>query len=178
VEQIIMRYGVVAIFCGAGIEGEPFALAGGVLAQRHWLPITAAVLAAAGGAYLVDQSWFHTSRYFRESRLIGRIRRRPAFGRALALIERRPVWFALLFRFAYGMRAVAPVAVGASKVPTRLFMPLNLIAAIVWGILFTALGYRLGPAFEMAFAHYGARVAVGAVCVSILVLFLVLRRDR
>jgi membrane protein DedA with SNARE-associated domain len=178
VEQIIIRYGVAAIFLGAGIEGEPFALAGGVLAHRHWVSIPVAVLAAIGGAYLVDQFWFHLSRRFRESRLIGRIKQRPAFTRALQLIERRPVWFALLFRFAYGLRAVAPVAIGTSRVPTRLFMPLNLTAAIVWGALFTALGYLLGPAFEAAQARYGARVALVAIAVSILALVLVLHRRR
>jgi len=177
-EELVLRYGVIAIFLGAGIEGEPFALAGGVLAQRHWLPPWAAFAAAIGGAVTIDQFWFHLSRSFHRGRLIQRVVRRPAFARALALIERHPVPFVLLFRFAYGLRAVAPVAIGASRVPTRLFVPLDIAAAVVWGCLFTAGGYLVGPAFEQAEARYGAGMALVAVCASAGMILFALRRGQ
>ena len=177
-EHVILRYGVIAVFLGAGIEGEPFALAGGVLAHARWLSISAAVLASIGGSCLIDQCWFHLSRHFRHSGIVRRMTERPAFARSLALIERHPVWFVLLFRFAYGLRAVAPVAIGASRLPTRVFVSLNIVAAIVWGSLFTALGYWLGPWFEAAEARYGADLAAGAIGLSILVLVVALRRGQ
>lgn len=177
-EQLILQYGIIAIFLGAGIEGEPFALAGGVLAHRHWLPFPTATLAAIAGSCAIDQLWFHLSRHFRQSRLVRSVARRPAFDRSLGLIERHPVWFVLLFRFAYGLRAVAPVAIGASQVPARLFVPLNLLAAIAWGGLFTALGYGFGPIFEMAQARYGGTITAATVGVSVLVLALALRRGK
>lgn len=177
-EALVLRYGVVAIFLGAGIEGEPFALAGGVLAHRHWLPTWLAIGAAICGAVTIDQFWFHLSRHFQRSRLVRRVVQRPSFARALALIERYPVRFVLLFRFAYGLRAVAPVAIGASRVPTRLFVPLNIAAAIVWGCLFTAGGYFVGPAFEAAEAHYGAGIALAAICISVGAILFALRRGR
>ncbi|WP_242138661.1 DedA family protein [Sphingomonas sp. CARO-RG-8B-R24-01] len=175
---MILRYGVIAIFLGAGIEGEPFALAGGVLAHRHWLSPLAATVASIGGSCFVDQLWFHLARHYRQSRLVQRVAQRPAFARSLVLIERHPVWFVLLFRFAYGLRAVAPVAIGASRLSSRLFVPLNVVAAIVWGSLFTALGYWIGPQFEAAEARYGSGIAVATVVVSVLVLVLALRRGR
>jgi membrane protein DedA with SNARE-associated domain len=175
-EQLILHYGVFAIFLGSGIEGEPFALAGGVLVHRGWMSGYAAVLAAIGGSCAIDQFWFHLSRYFHRSRVVQRVVERPAFARALDLIERHPIWFVLLFRFAYGLRAVAPVAIGASRVPTRLFVPLNIVAAILWGGLFTALGYFAGPAFERAEARYGSSIAIGTICLSIMLLALALRR--
>ena len=174
-ENIILRYGVVAIFLGAGIEGEPFALAGGILAHRHWLSVPSAALAAIGGSCLVDQLWFHLGRHFRQSRVVRGVTQRSAFARALALIERHPVWFVLLFRFAYGLRAVAPVAIGASRLPAALFVPLNIVAAILWGTLLTALGYAFGPAFEAAEARYGTGLAIATVLLSVLVLTLALR---
>lgn len=177
-EHVILHYGVVAIFLGTGIEGEPFALAGGVLAHAGWLSVYTAALAAIGGSCLVDQLWFHLSRHFQQSRVVQRLTERPAFARSLELIERHPVWFVLLFRFAYGLRAVAPVAIGASRLPARVFVPLNIVAAMIWGCLFTALGYLLGPRFEAAEARYGSGIAVGAVCLSVLVLALALRRGR
>ena len=175
-EQIILRYGVVAIFLGSGIEGEPFVLAGGVLAHRHWLSVCTAVLAAIGGSCLIDQFWFHLSRHFRQNRLVRRLAERPAFARSLELIERHPVWFVLLFRFAYGLRAVAPVAIGASRLGARLFVPLNVVAAIVWGSLFTGLGYLAGPAFEAAEARWGSTIALATIGLSAAALAFALRR--
>jgi membrane protein DedA with SNARE-associated domain len=175
-EKFILHYGLVAIFFGAGIEGEPFALAGGVLAHRHWLSPYAATFAAIGGSCLIDQLWFHLSRHFRQSRMVQSVVRRPAFDQAMKLVERHPVWFVLLFRFAYGLRAVAPVAIGASRVSARLFVPLNIVAAVVWGALFTGLGYTFGPTFEAAEARYGSGITVATVGLSVLVVFLAVRR--
>ncbi|WP_404712323.1 DedA family protein [Sphingomonas sp. MMS24-J13] len=177
-EALILHYGVVAIFLGAGIEGEPFALAGGILAHRHWMSPYIAALASIAGACFIDQLWFHLSRHFRRSRIVQHMVARPAFERSLALIERYPVWFVLLFRFAYGLRAVAPVAIGASRVPTRLFVPLDIVASIVWGSAFTAAGYLIGPAFEAVEARYGTGITIATIALSALVLVIALRRGR
>jgi membrane protein DedA with SNARE-associated domain len=175
-EELVLRYGVIAIFLGAGIEGEPFVLAGGVLAHRHWLPIPEALAASILGAVAIDQFWFHLSRYFRDNRLVQSVMKRPAFSRSLQLIERHPVWFVLLFRFAYGLRAVAPVAIGTSRISVRLFVPLNILAAIVWGAAFTAAGYLIGPVFERAEARYGTMIAISTIVVSAAAILFALRR--
>ncbi|HEX7872442.1 MAG TPA: DedA family protein [Sphingobium sp.] len=175
-EDLIVRYGLIAIFLGSALEGEPFALAGGVFAHRQWVSPHAAVLATVGGAFLVDQFWFHLSRVFRDSRLVQSVARRPAFGRSLLMIERHPVRFILLFRFAYGLRAVAPVAIGASQVSARVFMALDMVAAMLWGGLFTGLGYLLGPALESAAHRYGTALTLAGVGLSLFVLFLVIRK--
>lgn len=175
-EDLIAHYGLIAIFFGSGVEGEPFALAGGVLVQRHWLRPYAALLAAVGGSFMIDQMWFLLSRNFRQSRMVQAVIHRPAFRRSLALIERNPARFVLLFRFAYGLRAVTAVAVGCSRMPLRRFLPLNLLAATLWGTIFTTLGYALGPALEQAVAHVGYALTALSVAVSGLVIFLLLRR--
>ena len=177
-EQLVLRYGVIAIFLGAGIEGEPFAIAGGVLAQRGWMHTWLAVAAAIGGAIAVDQFWFHLSRYFRDNRMVRRVMDRPAFARSLELIERYPVRFAFLFRFAYGLRAVAPVAIGTSRVSERLFVPLDIVAAILWGAAFTGAGYLIGPAFERAEAHYGTTIGIVAICLSAAAIAVALRPGK
>ena len=168
-------YGLLAIFLGSAVEGEPFALAGGVLAHRHWLSLQGAMLAAVAGSFCVDQMWFHLSRNLRRSALVRRITDRPAFQRSLAMIARHPARFVLVFRFAYGLRAVTAVAVGASGMPAGLFALLNLAAAAVWGVVFTALGYGAGPVLEAVQARYGSGLAVVSLGVSVLVVVLVLR---
>jgi membrane protein DedA with SNARE-associated domain len=176
-EMLIIRYGVVAILLGAGIEGEPFALAGGVLVHSGWMPWWEATGAAILGSCLVDQLWFHLARHFRSSRPVTRIARRPAFARTIILLEQHPAWFVLLFRFAYGLRAVAPVAIGMSRISKRLFVPLNFTAAVVWGSLFTAFGFALGPVAERLAQRFGTELAVGVAAVSLGVLAFALRRE-
>ena len=177
-ESLVLRYGLAAIFLGAAVEGEPFAIAGGILAHRGWLSPASAALATVAGAVFVDQLWFHLARHYRQSRIVASVIRRPAFKRSLHLIERHPVGFSLLFRFAYGLRAVAPVAIGASRVRARQFVPLELIAAVVWGALFTGAGWLAGPAFERAEARYGTAITVATIALSALVLLFALRRGR
>lgn len=175
-DAIILRYGFVAIFFGAAIEGEPFALAGGMLVHRHLMSPWSALGSTFAGAFLIDQIWFHLARRARENRWVQSVAERPAFARALDLLDRHPRWFILLFRFAYGVRSVAPVAIGLSRVSTRLFVPLNLVAAVAWTLLFTALGYAAGPLFERLSDRFGTGVEIGAVLLSLGALAFSLRK--
>lgn len=177
-EDLIARYGLIAICLGSGIEGEPFALAGGVLAHRRWLSPYAVMAAAIAGSFLVDQFWFHLARNAQRSRVVRSIVGRAAFRRALGLIERHPARFVLLFRFAYGLRAITAVAVGSSRMPAGRFVALNIVAATIWGSLFSLLGYALGPVLEQAAARYGLGATVLALAGSIAVVALVLRYSR
>ena len=98
-EAFIIRYGLVAIFLGTAIEGEPFALAGGVLAQRALLSLWMAVGAAFAGSCLIDQIWFHAARRLRTNPLVHSVTRRPAFARSIESLEHHPIGFVRLARF-------------------------------------------------------------------------------
>lgn len=144
VEALIARYGLAAVFFGAGIEGETAALAAGLLAHEGFFSLPAAMIAIATGSFTADQTFFAAGRRFRDHRWVKKIQSKPAFARALAMLERRPTLFILAFRFIYGLRTVSPVAIGTSRVPLRTFLPLNALAAAVWAAIFTTLGYEFG----------------------------------
>jgi membrane protein DedA with SNARE-associated domain len=166
-DALIIRFGLPAVLVGAGIEGEPFAIAGGFLAHRHLLPLGGAMLAAGIGAVAIDQMWFLAGRYARRSRWVRGATERPVFAKMLGLIERHPAPAILSFRFAYGVRAVAPVAVGASQVPAAHYVLLNLLAAAVWAPAFTLAGYLFGRSIDrLSPAAAPVGLIVGA-CVSI-----------
>jgi membrane protein DedA with SNARE-associated domain len=148
VNDLLSQYGLWAVLVGSGIEGEPFALAGGILAYRDLVPLWQVIVAASLGSCVIDQFWFFLGRRFRNHKWVAKVRKRPAFADAIGLIERRPVLFILLFRFAYGLRAIAPVAIGTSKVPALRFVPLNIVAAAIWGPIFVLLGYAFGSTLE------------------------------
>ncbi len=148
IEAIVARYGLAALFLGAGLEGETVVVAGGLLAHRGLFPLAGAMAAAALGSFAADQLWFFVGRRFHDHRIVRRAREKPAFEKAIGFFERHPVGFIFTFRFIYGFRTVSPIAIGTTDVATRTFVTVNLVSAIVWGIAFSAIGYLAGHSFE------------------------------
>ncbi len=180
IAHLLVRYGLFALFFGAGLEGELAVVAGGVLAERGIFPLAAAMIVATLGSFAADQMWFFLGRYARNSRFVTRIKTRRLFAKALDLLERRPVPFILGFRFVYGMRTVSPVAIGVAGVPVRQFLPLNMLAAMIWAPLFTWFGYHLGRAAVPLVHRLGADVliALGILLVFGFCAWLVMRWRR
>ena len=137
IEAIVARYGLAALFLGAGLEGETVVVAGGLLAHRGLFPLAGA-----------DQLWFFVGRRFHDHRIVRRAREKPAFEKAIGFFERHPVGFIFTFRFIYGFRTVSPIAIGTTNVAARLFVAVNLVSAILWGIVFSSLGYLFGRGVE------------------------------
>lgn len=153
VETLIARYGLLALFVGAGVEGETVVVTGGLFARQGLVPLAGAMAAAATGSFVADQLLFTLGRRYRDHPRVRRIAQRPGFARALALLERHPTGFVFGFRFIYGLRTVSPVAIGASRVERRRFLLLNAAAAAIWGTGFTTAGYLFGEAIERAFGR-------------------------
>ena len=153
IDAFLSQYGAFAVFLGAGIEGETVVVGGGLLAHQGLIPLTHVMIAAATGSFLADQAFFQVGRRFRDHPRVRRIAARPAFSRALRLLEDHPVAFVLMFRFLYGLRTISPIAIGTTSLSARAFVCLNAVAAIVWGIAFSALGYVFGHGLEMAFGR-------------------------
>jgi hypothetical protein len=41
----------------------------------------------------------------------------------------------------YGFRIIGPILIGASRLPPKIFLPLNIFGAVAWALIFTTLGY-------------------------------------
>jgi membrane protein DedA with SNARE-associated domain len=174
---------VFAILLGAGLEGEAVVLTGGILAREGLIPLVPACIAAAVGSCVVDQIWFFVGRRASGQRWVRAVTDRPGYARAIRLLDRYPTSFILAFRFIYGLRTVSPIAIGTSRVPTRRFVLLNMVAAAVWGPAFTLIGYKLGEAVVPRLKHltHVGAVIVGAAALMIALAFLVrwwVRRPR
>ena len=48
----------------------------------------------------------------------------------------------------YGFRIIGPLLIGASRLPPKIFLPLNIVGAIIWALIFTTLGYVGGEVLE------------------------------
>jgi membrane protein DedA with SNARE-associated domain len=163
-------FGPFVILAGAAFEGQTAVIAGGVIARNGVISPLLAVAAAAFGSGVLDYVLFVLGRSFRRSGFVRRVSRKPAFAKALGLIERYPIGFILAFRFLYGLRAAGPVAVGVTTISTPLFALLNALGAVIWAAVFVGLGYLFGPAvmtvLDAVLAHL-APVAIGAAVVAV-----------
>ncbi len=144
IESFIAQYGLAAIFLGAAFEGETSVVTGGLFAHQHLVPLVGSAAAAVTGSFLADQLFFFAGRRYRDTKRVRRIAEKPAFAKALDTLDRHPTVFILGFRFLYGLRTISPIAIGTSHVPARTFVVLNAISALVWGVLFTGIGYVFG----------------------------------
>lgn len=170
-ETLISQYGVLAVFLGAAFEGETAVFLGGVFAHRHFITWWQAATAAALGSFAVDQAWFFAGRYANRLALVQRFLKTDAARKVNHLLEAHPTGFILAFRFIYGMRTVSPIAIGLTSVPAIRFVVLNFIAAVVWAVLITTIGYLFGNAVEALFGrlrpHIHLIIALVAIAVII-----------
>ncbi|VEC91671.1 membrane protein [Salmonella enterica subsp. enterica] len=49
------------------------------------------------------------------------------------MIQRHPYLFVIGTRFMYGFRVVGPLLIGASRLPPKIFLPLNIVGALNLG---------------------------------------------
>lgn len=163
-EALVAHYGLIAIGIGAMIEGETVVATGGLLAHRGLLPLGGVMASAALGTCLIDQLLFLLGRHQRGARIVRRVLDTPAFARTIALIERYPTGFVLIFRFLWGLRTVSPIALGTTALEWRRFTVLNIVAAVLWAVLVSLAGYllssgltALGAELRTA-AHYAVAI--------------------
>lgn len=170
-ERLIGEYGVLAVFLGAAAEGETAAFLGGVFAHRQLIPYWQVALAACLGSFAADQFFFLSGRYATKWSYVQKLLGSEPIARVTRLLEAHPTGFILAFRFIYGIRTISPVAIGVSKVSARRFVMLNAIAALIWGVLITAIGYIAGQAVEALLGRLQLHLhlLIALACVAILV---------
>ena len=139
--EFIANYGLWAVLGGTLLEGESVVVFAGFLAHQHLLRLPGVMLCAFAGSLIADQALFYLGRRWRDHRLVLRLRAKPAFAKALAAVDRHPDGFILSLRFLYGLRTVGPIALGVSNVPAPRFLVLNVVAAAIWAVCFSLLGY-------------------------------------
>lgn len=146
--DLIAQFGYAAILLGTFLEGETILILAGFAAHQGLLRLDLAILCAFCGSAAGDQLWFALARFHGRRYLETRPHLAARIAPATRWLERYPILFVLGFRFVYGIRNVAPVAIGLSSIPTRVFVPLNLCAAALWAVTFALAGYYFGEAVE------------------------------
>src|SRR5690606_18636583 len=141
INNLIEQYGYVALVIGSVAEGETITLLGGVAAHQGLLRFPLVVAAVALGGMIGDQLLYLLGLRFGPELLKRFKKHQKKINRAQRLIQRHPYLFVIGTRFMYGFRIIGPLLIGASRLSPKIFLPLNIIGAIAWALIFTSLGY-------------------------------------
>ncbi|ECB0717777.1 DedA family protein [Salmonella enterica subsp. enterica serovar Bareilly] len=144
INTLITHYGYAALVIGSMAEGETVTLLGGVAAHQGLLKFPLVAAAVALGGMMGDQLLYLLGRCYGGKLLRRFPRYHTKIRRAQKMIQRHPYLFVIGTRFMYGFRVVGPLLIGASRLPPKIFLPLNIVGALIWALLFTTLGYLGG----------------------------------
>ncbi|EEO7246558.1 DedA family protein [Salmonella enterica] len=144
INTLITHYGYAALVIGSMAEGETVTLLGGVAAHQGLLKFPLVAAAVALGGMMGDQLLYLLGRCYGGKILRRFPRYHTKIRRAQKMIQRHPYLFVIGTRFMYGFRVVGPLLIGASRLPPKIFLPLNIVGALIWALLFTTLEYLGG----------------------------------
>lgn len=173
-ETLLADYGLLAILVLTFFEGETVVIVAGFLSHEGYFNPYTLCLTAFLGTFAGDQLWFYLGRRHADLKIVQKATTFPQFARVIRLIETHPVKFILSFRFVYGIRNISPVALGLSRISALKYFILNAIAAAVWAMTFTSIGYFFGQAAETFIGRINGVVGklIAAAVAGIIVYFL------
>ena len=145
-EYLISHYGYVALVIGTFLEGESMLIIAGFAVHLGYLKLQWVILAALAGSVAGDQFYFFLGRVKGEAFLQKRPRWKTKINKVWKLLDRYRTLLILGFRFAYGLRTVAPFAIGLSTIRASRFLILNVIGGLCWSVVVALVGYFFGAA--------------------------------
>lgn len=139
-EAFITRYGLLAVFVGAALEGDVAVMMSGVVAHLSLLHFSTVLVVGWLGAVAADCTWY----------AIGRSRAtwaqktkayRSVGPRIDALVGRLGAGEVLIARFIFGTRVVSMLYWGIRGLPFARFAALDLLGCAIWVTVLASLGY-------------------------------------
>jgi membrane protein DedA with SNARE-associated domain len=178
-QELLIRYGLVAVLFGSALEGDFSLLLAGVVAHLGIFVLPLAVGAGAIGSLAGDSIWYALGRFrgprFKAGRFYQRVG--PKIER---LARRMGPWQLLAARFVYGTKAASMVFWGLHGLPLRRFLLIDTIACIFGSFVFVGLGYIVSGSAAALLGHV-KRVELwllGAFVAGIIIVFVIDRTAK
>ncbi len=170
---LIAQYGLLLVFVGVLAEqiglpvpAVPVLVVAGSLAAVGQLGLPGILLAALVGCVLGDVAWYLAGRYYgaRVLRTLCRVSLSPdsCVHQSELRFERWRGQILVIAKFVPGLSLVAPPLVGALGLRWRVFLGFDCLGALLWSVVFVALGYVFAAEINrllLDFATFG-RVAL------------------
>jgi len=178
-EHLIATYGYIIIAIGTFFEGETILLVGAFLAHQKYLNLYFVILSAFSGSFIGDQLYYFIGRSksgFVQKKFNKSQMRIEKFQQ---LLKKHDIFIILVFRFIYGLRTIAPFAIGMSGIPVLKFFILNLISAVLWAISIGLLGYYFGHTVEIIIGDIKRiEIILFVIAVMVIIIFVIRKAVR
>ena len=146
-EAFIVRYGLLAVFVGAGLEGDVTLILAGVTVHLGLLHFPSAVGVGSLGAFVTDCVWYGVGRS--RAATIGST---GVYRRVAHLIEpladRLGSGEIVVARFVYGARLASMLLWGMRRISWRRFAALDLLGCVLWANVLAGLGFVFSGSAE------------------------------
>ena len=129
------------VYAGTVMEGETALLLGSLAASQGIVKLVWVIVAAFAGATTGDQISYQLFRRFGPGMVSRNETLKRRSEKARRLLKGHPVKFIIISRFFWGLRSACMLALAASDVPSRVFVPANLFACALWSVIIGSLGY-------------------------------------
>jgi membrane protein DedA with SNARE-associated domain len=150
----VQTWGYLAVFLGALVEGESVILTASSMASFGYLSLPKVMVVAFTGTLIADQALYMLGRFKGPSFFDRFPKLQGPSQRAFSLLNKYDVWFIIACRFIYGIRVTSAIVIGASGVPPRRFIPLNILSAFIWTVVSCVGGYLLGDLMMELFHNF------------------------
>ncbi|HEY9516134.1 MAG TPA: DedA family protein [Gemmatimonadaceae bacterium] len=179
--QLSSIWGYVTLGVSSIIAEEAAPVLAGFAAHQGHLHATRAAMACAVGSWVADVALYALGR----SRAASISRRWPRMAapieRLLDVVRRHPWRAALSTRFAYGARLILPITCGAARIQRGQFLAGSAASALLWGGMFTAVGWAFGRTAVDLVGHlrrYEDVIALALVAIVTVAVLIVTARNR
>lgn len=180
--ELLRQHGEAAyglMFAYAALHTLLLALFAGYVAHSGALSLQTLILVCWAGTFVGDVVRFWVGRRFGTRWLRGFPRLQRGVERVARLADRHGVWMILVHRYPYGIRGVAAVAYGMSRMRWPTFLLLNFVAAGLWSGIVVSAGYAFGKVSEKVLADASSGLGLGLLAGFLaLAWFLSRRLDR
>lgn len=172
--QLIIHYGLAAVFLGSGLEGDLSMVLGGVVSHQGYFRPQVAIAAAALGAFCADCVWYAVGRLHAQ-RLQDAAFYRKVGPRIAAVTRRIGVWQIIAARFVYGTKNATMLFWGLHNLPLLRFVLVDAVGCVLGASFFVGLGYLVGDGAEALLGKVKRFefLLLGALVVGVLVLVVI-----
>jgi len=165
------------IFCGIFFEGEMVMITSVIAAHHGHLNLWTVMAIGLVGTYFSDNLYFFLGRRRGRAWLNKHARFKDKYEVIDSKLEKYPILIFLVYRFMYGFRTVAPLAIGASNTRTGKFMILSAMSTLIWAFAYGSIGYLFGEVLKATLGHIEniEKYVIGILLLLGVVIFLLYR---
>lgn len=161
-------------------EGEMVMITSVIAAHHGHLNLWMVLAIGLTGTYASDSFYFFLGRKKGKEWLQKKAHFKKKYEVIDRKIDRYPILIFLVYRFMYGFRTIAPLAIGMSNTRTSKFLLLSAISTLVWGTTYSAIGYIFGEVLQSKFSHieHIEKYVIGILLLLGTVVFVIVRVSK